>query len=374
MKLAVKWTRPNSGQVAVAVAGVAAAVLAACNMGTVGTKGLWIANGTTVLEYLPKQLGSGSSAAVPHLILSSGSFGAPQGVTFDSKGNLWVMDPQAMVNGAQTPALLEFTAMQLAKLATDNAPDPIAVITSTSLAFPQQSVFDSHGNQWVADHDSNTVVVFTAAQLAMSGTNNMNPAVVISSTAFNGPLGIVFDSAGNLWVANNGSVTANGTTSAAGTTIVRFTAATLPMPPSTGMLTPALMPDVTLSDDGANSIQSPWELAFDSAGNLWSSNSGAPFTLVEFAKQNLAMTGSPQPAVTLSSMVVGGNATLSATNGLCIDNAGSVAATSSAAPFGLAYYTKNQLITGAPTPNTFIVGGATTLMDTAGCNFGPAIN
>jgi hypothetical protein len=51
-----------------------------------------------------------------------------------------------------------------------------------------------------------------------------------------------------------------------------------------------------------------------------------------------------------------------------------VAATSSAAPFGLAYYTKSQLMTGAPTPNTFIVGAATTLDAVAGCNFGPAIN
>ena len=178
----------------------------------------------------------------------------------------------------------------------------------------------------------------------------MNPAVVISSTAFNGPLGIVFDSAGDLWVANNGSVTANGATSPAGTTIVQFAAASLPAPPATGMVTPALMPEITLSDDGTNSIQSPWELAFDSAGNLWSSNSGTPFTLVEFAKKSLAMTGAPMPAVTISSMTVSGNATLSATNGLCIDNAGSVAATSSAAPFGLAYYTKNQLMTGAPTP------------------------
>jgi hypothetical protein len=374
MKIAVKWTRPNSRQAAIGVVTVAAAVLAACNMGTVGTKGLWIANGHTVLEYLPKQLSKGTSAAVPHLTISSGTIGTPQGVTFDSKGNLWVMDPQAMVNGAQTPALLEFSPMQLAKLATDNAPEPVAIITSTSLVVPQQSVFDSHGNQWVADHDGNTVLVFTAAQLAMTGTNNINPAVVISSTAFNGPLGIVFDSAGDLWVANNGSVTANGKTSPAGTTIVRFTAATLPTPPATGMLTPTLTPDVTLSDDGANSIQSPWELAFDSAGNLWSSNSGTPFTLVEFSKASLAMSGAPTPAVTISSTTVAGNATLSATNGLCIDNAGSVAATSSATPFGLAYYTKDQLKTGAPIPNTFIVGSATTLSDTAGCNFGPAIN
>jgi hypothetical protein len=134
------------------------------------------------------------------------------------------------------------------------------------------------------------------------------------------------------------------------------------------------MPAITLSDNGANSIQAPWELAFDSMGNLWSSNANPPFTLVEFAKASLAMTGAPTPAVTISSMTVAGNATLAGTNGLCIDDAGSVAATSSAAPFGTAYYTKNQLKTGAPTPNTFFVGMATTLDAVAGCNFGPNVN
>jgi hypothetical protein len=377
MMLATNRIRSHGRLTAFAAAGVAAAVLVACNgtnAGSVGTKGLWIANGVNVLEYIPKQLGTGTSAAAPHATISSASFGAPQGVTFDANGNLWVMDPEGMVNGAATPALFEFSAAQLAKLATDNAPDPVATITSTALAVPQQSVFDAKGNQWVADHDSNAILVFTAAQLAMSGINNLNPAVAITSTAFNGPLGIVFDSMGNLWVANNGSVTANGTTSSAGTTIVRFAAATLPMPPTTGMLTPMLTPDITLSDDGTNSIQSPWELAFDSNGNLWSSNSGGTFSLVEFAKASLAMSGTPMPAVTISSMTVAGNATLNETNGLCIDNAGSVAATSAGAPFGLAYYTSNQLMTGSPTPNTFIVGNATTLNAVAGCNFGPNIN
>jgi sugar lactone lactonase YvrE len=327
-----------------------------------------------VLEYIPKQLGSGMSATAPHLAISSAAFGAPQGVTFDKSGNLWVMDPEGMVNGTPTPALFEFSATQLAALATDNAPEPVATVTSTALAFPQQSVFDAQGNQWVTDHDGNSLVVFTAADLAMKGINNLNPAVVITSMDFNGPLGVAFDSMGNLWVANNGSVTSNGVTSAAGTTIVEFAAATLPMVPATGMVTPTLTPQVVLSDDGTNSIQSPWELAFDADGNLWSSNSGATFSLVEFARASLAMTAAPMPAVTIGSMTVGGSATLSATNGLCIDDAGSVAATSSAAPFGISYYTRNQLVTGNPTPNTFIVGGATTLDAVAGCNFGPNIN
>jgi hypothetical protein len=337
------------------------------------TKGLWIANGTNVLEYIPAQLSGGVVAAVPHLTNSSGSLGSPQGVTFDAAGNLWVMDPGAMINGAATPALVEFSAAQLMALKTTASPDPVAVITSTSLAFPQQSVFDSKGNQWVTDHNNNTILVFTAAQLMATGTNATIPAVVISSAAFNGPLGIVFDAAGNLWVANNGVVPGdNGSMSAAGTTIVEFAAAHLPTPGS-GMLTPDLTPDITLSDDGQNSIQSPWELAFDTTGNLWSSNSGGTFSLVEIAKASLAATGAPVPAVTINTTMDMGNPSLDATNGLCFDNLGDIAATNAADAFGVPFY-KTPLKSGAITPSTFIIGNATTLNAPAGCNFGPLVN
>jgi hypothetical protein len=351
--------------------------LVACNkdgMGNNGiTKGLWIANGTDVLEFIPAQFSGGVVAAVPHLTNSSGSFGSPQGVTFDAAGNLWVMDPGAMVNGAATPALLEFNPAQLAALKTTGNPDPVAVITSTSLAFPQQSVFDSKGNQWVSDHNNNTIVVFSAAQLMATGTSATVPAVVISSAAFNGPLGIVFDAAGNLWVANNGGVPGDsGAMSPAGTTIVEFAAAHLPTPGS-GMVTPDLTPDITLSDDGQNSIQAPWELAFDAAGDLWSSNSGGTFSLVEIAKANLAATGAPVPAVTIDTTMDMGNPSLDATNGLCLDNQGDIAATNAADAFGIPFY-KAPLKTGTLTPSTFIIGNATTLNAPAGCNFGPLVN
>jgi hypothetical protein len=352
--------------------------LVACkhNNTVMDNKGLWIANGTDVLEYIPSQLTSGTAATVPHLMLKSAAFGSPQGVTFDSAGNLWVMDPAGVVNGNTTPALFKFSAAQLAALATNNAPDPVATITTTGLAAPQQSVFDAAGNQWVADHDGNAVLVFTAAQLAMMGDNPTVPAVTITSAAFNGPLGIAFDSAGNLWIANNGGVPgANGAAdSPTGTTIVEFTAAHLPMVPAAGMVEPALAPDITLSDNGQGSIQAPWALVFDSAGNLWSSNADAPNTLVEFAKMSLMATGAPMPAVTISPAMVGGNPTLNAPNGLCFDNNGDLAATNSGGAFGIPIYAKGQLMTGSPTPGTLIIGTATTLQDTAGCNFGPVVN
>jgi sugar lactone lactonase YvrE len=370
-----------AGHARVALLAVCAGVLlAACKKdmnNTTITKGLWVANGTTVLEYIPSQLTTGVVNAAPHVMITGGAVGTPQGVTFDSSGNLWVMDPGATVNGtANTPALLKFSSAQLAALATTDSPAPVAIITSTSFAFPQQSVFDSKGNQWVTDHNNNTVLVFTASQLSATGTNATVPAVVLSSAAFNGPLGIVFDGSGNLWVANNGGVPVAGSTtgamSATGTSIVEFAAAHLPVPGS-GMLTPDLTPDITLSDDGNNSIQGPWELALDATGNLWSSNSGGTFSLVEFAKASLAATGSPTPAVTIASTTDMGNATLSGTNGLCFDNLGGIAATSAATPFSIPFY-KAPLMSGALTPTTFIIGGATTLNAPAGCNFGTLVN
>lgn len=354
----------------------AAAVLAACkhHMTTADTKGLWIANGNNVVEFVPSQIIGGVQNVAPHRTISSGALGTPQGVTFDSMGNLWVMDPGAMVNGQATPALLKFSSAQLTALGMTNGPEPAAIITSTSLAFPQQSVFDAQGNQWVSDHNNNTILVFTAAQLAMTGTNNLMPTVVITSAAFNGPLGIVFDSAGNLWVANNGEVPGNNNTmSPLGTSIVEFAKANLPTVPTTGMLTPDLTPSITLTDNGQGSIQGPWELAFDAMGNLWSSNAGTPFTLVAFAKASLAATGTPAPMTTISPTMDMGVSTLNNTNGLCFDNAGDIAATNAVDAGSAPFYT-TPLKSGAITPQTFFSGTKTTLTAPAGCNFGPLVN
>lgn len=352
----------------------AAAPLAACKHSNNGNnKGLWIANGPNVVEFIPSQLTTAVQSGAPHRNIISAALGTPQGVTFDAMGNLWVMDPGANINGKPTPALLKFSTTQLSALGMSNAPEPAAIITSADLNFPQQSVFDKQGNQWVTDHNNNTVLVFTSTQLGMTGTNDLMPAVVISSPAFNGPLGIAFDSAGNLWVANNGGVEANNTTSPVGTSIVEFAAAHLPMVSTTGMLTPQLMPDITLSDNGQGSIQGPWELAFDSQGNLWSSNANAPFTLVRFTKANLMASGTPTPGVTISPTTVSGTQTLNNTNGACLNPEGDIAATN-ANDAGSASFYKAPLKTGALTPNTFIVGTATTLTAPAGCNFGPLIN
>jgi hypothetical protein len=129
-----------------------------------------------------------------------------------------------------------------------------------------------------------------------------------------------------------------------------------------------------LSDDGNLSIQGPWALVFDAKGDLWSSNANDPFTVVEFAKSQLGVTGNPVPAVTLSPATVAGNPTLAAPNGIAFDNRGNLAAISSATPFGVAVFAQSQLMTSAATvPSAFLVGNTTSLNMPAGDNFGPAV-
>jgi hypothetical protein len=359
---------------------LACGLLAACNFpgndgATVGSKGLWVANGTNVVEYNPSQLSAGTGATAPHVSINSAVFGTPQGVAFDPNGNLWVLDPAGLVNGAATPALFEFTAAQLAALATDNAPEPVAIITSSFLKSPRQAVIDVLGNAWITDPVSNTVAAYTAAQLAQTGTNAIAPAVLIASAQFNGPSGIAFDSSGDMWISNNGIPAAAADQFGGGITIVEITAAHIPALPEMGTSTQQVVSDVTLSDAGQVTIQSPWALAFDLSGNLWSSNT-ATSTVVGFAKASL-VTGAPTPAATLSSVTVGTAPSLDEPHGVCIDDVGNLAAINEAGgatSFSIAVFSPSQLATGSPTPFSFIIGDATTLNAPEGCAFGPVVN
>jgi len=376
-----KLMRPVSLGLALTFASLLAAFTAGCTNGTMVTtkasnpvvppsptvnKALWVANGTNVVEYLPSQLTSGSgnmamANVAPHLAINSSVFGAPQGVVFDSSGDLWVIDGgTASAGGTIQPALYEFTPTQLSELGTNNSPSPNITIQSTDFVFPQQAVFDAKGDLWVSDNGANSVFVFAPSQLTATNTT-ASPNISITSTpAFTGPLGIIFDATGDLWVANNGT-----------TTIFEFKAQNLPQ--SSGSV--SLTPDVTLSDDGSGSIQAPWALIFDSNGDLWSSNANAPNTVVEFTASSLTSSGSPTPAVTLSQVMEDGNATLSAPNGIAFDNLGDLAAVSSASPFGIAFFNHSMLTDGGVNdPSLLIVGSVTTLNAPAGCNFGPVVN
>jgi streptogramin lyase len=230
--------------------------------------------------------------------------------------------------------------------------------------FPQQAVFDATGNMWVSDSVANRVWVITAAQLGASNNDLLFTTTIASTPPFNGALGIVLGKNGNLWVSNVNV-----------TTLFEFNAGHLPM---IGSGLHVLAPDVTLTDDGAMSIQGPWALVFDAAGDLWSSNANTPFTLVKFGPTQITTTGSPTPETTISPFAVKVKKTtdqsLAAPNGIAFVK-GELAAISSASPFGVASYdAKQQMTGGSIKPDAFFVGAHTTLNAPAGDNFGPDIN
>jgi len=114
-------------------------------------------------------------------------------------------------------------------------------------------------------------------------------------------------------------------------------------------------------------------LVFDTADNLWLSNSATPFTLVEFAKSVLGTSGSPVLAVTISPADVTGYPSLIAPAGIAFDNLGDLAAGNLSSPFGISLFSKAQIgASGAPVPDVFVTGIPGSTQPTAGIVFGAA--
>jgi hypothetical protein len=320
---------------------------------------LWVANGSNVLEFAPGLLTrTGVAGNAPTKAINSAVFGAPQGVTFDAAGDLWVIDGGTMsAGGSIAPGLYMFKPATLKAAGANATLMPDMAIHYSGFTFIQQAIFDKQGNLWVSDNGANTVDVFTYSQVQSGGSQT--PATMISSNpAFMGPLGIVFDAAGDLYIANNAS-----------TTIFEFTAGMLP---GVGAGAVTLAPSYTLSDNGHGSIQGPWALIFDAEGDLWSSNANAPNTVVEFGKTSLGITGNPTPMTTLAPVTVGGDPSLDGPNGIAFDNIGDLAAINSVNAFGIPFFGKGLLtMGGAKIPTLFTAGATTTLNAPAGCNFGP---
>ncbi len=210
---------------------------------------LWVANydevtgADSLVEFAPRQLATG--APVPRATISpdlSYSLDEPEGLAFDSSGDLWV----ANYGGN---SLVEFARRQLAT----GSPTPAATISSgpsDSLDEPQGLAFDSVGDLWVANDNSDTVVELKPRQLV---TGSPTPAVTVSSAlpgSLDGPADLAFDSAGDLWVANYNS-----------DTVVEYSPGRLATGPE--------VPNATISSGPSNSLDGPDGLAFEPSGDLW---------------------------------------------------------------------------------------------------------
>lgn len=210
----------------------------------------------------------------PEASLANGSYG-PTTMAFDSSGGLWVANEN-------TSDLFELTRAQL------GTPGPVPPVTifagSGALANPFGMAFDSLGNLWVVSNAWGKVYEYTKSQLASSG--GPTPVKTISDFPSTPIFGVAFDASDDLWVSTVKSV-------------VEFSKAEL------AKTSPE--PTVTISSSGGA------QLVFDTSGDLWMVTGGGPDCfgtpctneVVELTKAQLSASGSPSPAVTISSTKAG---------------------------------------------------------------------
>ena len=213
----------------------------------------------------------------PEATFTNGMY-APVSMAFDPSGDLWV-------GNVNTLDLFEITRAQL------GTPNPVPQVTifapSGLFSSPSGMVFDRSGNLWVVGPGG--VYEYTKSQLAVTGAPA--PHSTIPAGVFPGPrslLGDVFDPSGDLWVTT-------------GRRLVEFSKAELAKAKP--------VPTVTISSSGGA------DPVFTPSGNLWMVTGGGPKgdcfgtpctnEVVEFTKAQLARSGSPTPAVTISSTKAG---------------------------------------------------------------------
>ncbi len=225
----------------------------------------------------------------PEASLTQGSYG-PTTMVFDSSGDMWVANEN-------TSDLFEFTKAQLAQ------PNPVPAVTifaeSGALANPFGMAFDDSGNLWVVGNNSSRVYEYTKSQLAMSG--GPAPHTTISDFPSTPIFGVAFDGSGDLWVSTVKSV-------------VEFSKAELATAHPASSLTIS-------SSGGAQPV-------FDASGDLWMVTGGGPDCfgtpctneVVELTKAQLATSGSPKPAVTISSTKAGAAGSLYGPYSLAFDS------------------------------------------------------
>ncbi|HMK97614.1 MAG TPA: hypothetical protein VK425_08730, partial [Acidimicrobiales bacterium] len=121
---------------------------------------------------------------------------------------------------------------------------------------------------FVANYDASTVTAYP-----LTGTGSAPPVLTLSGVNVAGPQGIAIDSAGNLWVANNGSV-------------VEY--------PKSQLAKSLPSPGTVIKGGGTYA-----GIAFDSSGDLWVDGYGND-SVDEYAKSALAKSTSSAPEVILS--------------------------------------------------------------------------
>ncbi len=162
----------------------------------------------SVFVYPPGSNGNATPTAT--ITGSSTGLANPTAITLDSSGNIYVANGGSKVGGVNS--------ITVYPAGSNGNAQPSATISgaNTGLAFPWGIALDSSRNIYVANNGSTTggsttggsgsVTVYTSAS-----NGNVVPSATISGsdTALNSPGGIAVDSGGNIYVTNDGAISGN---------------------------------------------------------------------------------------------------------------------------------------------------------------------
>jgi len=256
--------------------------------------------------------------------LSSFSLNTPNGLVFDSDGNLWVGD-------TGNSRILKYPAANLSTggaatvvLGQSDLTSAAKGFTATTMTNATSITFDSSGNLWVADTGNSRILKYPAANLATGGAATValgqsdltSAAKGITATTMTNATSVDFDSDGNLWVADMGN-----------SRILKYPAANLA---TGGAATVALgQSDLTSDEYGitATTMTNATSVDFDSDGNLWVADSNNS-RILKYPAANLSTGGAATVALGqsgLTSKTTGNTATtLDMASGLTFDSSGNL--------------------------------------------------
>lgn len=187
----------------------------------------------------------------------------PYGTSFDSAGNLWVVDRGYNRVLMFKPPFKNGMAASLVIGQADFTHSYVAT-TQTGLNYPWGLAFDESGNLWVADYRNNRTLMFKppfatgmAASLVIGQPDFISGSSHITQAGLNGTGAVGFDALGDLWVADTGN-----------NRVLMF------KPPfATGKAASFVVGqvDFTHRSFGLSNSQlyGPSGLAFDASSNLW---------------------------------------------------------------------------------------------------------
>jgi sugar lactone lactonase YvrE len=149
---------------------------------------------------------SGGAALAP----TAGTLCEPLWVAFDASGNLWVTDLGNNRVLMYPPAQQIQGGVATLVLGQADFVSNSSGLSATNFDAPADLAFDSNGNLWVTDIRNNRALKFAppfsdgmAASAVLGQTDFVSGASGTSASNLSGPVGLAFDSSGNLAVVDS---------------------------------------------------------------------------------------------------------------------------------------------------------------------------